>query len=126
MKAAKKKRILVVDDELEICTLISDYLSPKGLDVQYVTDGKKALNNIKSRKPDLIILDIMMPVMDGFTLLSYLKSKPQHSKIPVIVLTVKSSPKYLKKGISLETEFYLPKPFQLENLMNFIDLILTN
>ena len=119
-----RKKILIVDDEPEICELISQHLKRKGIDTKKAYDGKKALQIVKKTKPDLIILDVLMPKMDGFELLQYLKSKPSYSQIPVIMLTVKSGPDDLDKGISLGTDFYLPKPFKLENLTQFIEAII--
>ena len=124
MKTKNKQHILVVDDEKEICQIISHYLEARGFLVSYAYDGEEALEMVHKQTPDLIILDVAMPKKDGFTVLGDLKSEPAFAKIPVIMLTVKSDPRHLDKGISLSADFYLPKPFKLKNLENFINLVL--
>jgi len=75
-------------------------------------------------RPDLITLDIKMPKMDGFKFLEYVRSTPGYLDIPVIALTVQSHSRYVDKGITLGADFYLPKPFSLNNLMQFIEIVL--
>ena len=123
-KPARENKILIVDDEKDMCELLSMNLSLKGYATEKAHDGKAALEAIKKRSPDLIILDVNMPKMDGFQLLKKLKSTPLYARIPIIMLTVKKEPVYLDKGITLGADFYLDKPFKFENLMNFVELIL--
>lgn len=118
------KNILVVDDEPEICSLLYDFLSRKGFEVGVACNGQDALDKVAKTKPDLITLDVIMPVMDGFEFLKYLKSKNDYSGIPVIMLTAKKGSKDIDRGISLKADFYLPKPFTFDNLMSFITLVL--
>jgi len=120
----KYKKILIVDDDPEIFEVISDFLRPRHFKVYRAGDGAEALDFFKKTRPDLIILDIVMPVMDGFQLLEKMKAHLSYSKIPVIMLTVKNQGPYLDKGISLDVSFYLPKPVKLQNLLMFINLIL--
>jgi len=125
MRKAASKKVLIVDDEPEICEVVSDYLlKRRRFKIYEAYDGAQALGVIEKVKPDLIILDILMPVMDGFELLKRLKGEPAYSKIPVIILTIKSEAENLDKGITLNADFYLPKPVKLENLMNFVNLVL--
>lgn len=119
-----KKKILVVDDEPEVCSLLCDFLNMRGFEVGVAYNGQEALDRVAKAKPDLITLDVIMPVMDGFELLRYLKSRNDYSGIPVIMLTAKKAPKDLDRGISLKADFYLPKPFTFDNLMDFINLVL--
>ena len=121
---SEKKRILIVDDEEDICETLSQYLSVRGLATGIARNGKEAVEALKDVKPDLIILDVKMPKMGGFEFLKYLKARPKYSKIPVIMLTIKSERPYLDKGLTLGADFYLPKPFSLTNLMNFIRVTL--
>jgi len=118
------KKVLIVDDEPEICGLVSDYLKKRRFKTYEAYDGAQALSVIEKIRPDLIILDILMPVMGGFELLKKIKSEPAYSSIPVIILTIKSEAEDLDKGILLNADFYLPKPVKLENLMNFVNLVL--
>jgi len=119
-----KRKILIVDDELDACQAIASYLRKRGFQAEESPDAYNALTVIKNDLPDLIILDVVMPKMDGFELLKILKNDNKFCRIPVIMLTVKSSAKYVEKGISLEADFYLPKPFVMDNLMDFINTVL--
>lgn len=119
-----KKNILIVDDDKDVCEAIEQFLKKRGFIACKACDGKEASVALKKQKPDLIILDVLMPVMDGFEFLQFLKSNVRYSRIPVIMLTVKSDPKHLEKGISLHADFYLPKPFKFDNLMDFINIVL--
>ena len=119
-----KKTILIVDDEEEACGMICSYLRRRGFDARAAYTGKEALEVLKKTIPHLIILDVIMPVMDGFEFLRHLKFESNYSEIPVIMLTAKTEPANIEKGISLQADFYLPKPFEFDNLMNFINLVL--
>jgi len=123
MQRSASRTILLVDDEIEVCRIIRDYLEKKNFKVSEAHNGTEALTALNNFKPDLIILDVIMPVMGGFELLEKLKGDGSYANVPVIMLTVKSDPQHLERGISLQADFYLPKPFKLDNLMNFINLI---
>lgn len=105
-------RILIVDDE----PLNVDYLQQEleGPEFQILTasDGRQALERVASEPPDLILLDIMMPVMDGFEVLRRLKASAETRNIPVIIISAASDVNSVVKGIGLGAEDYLPKPFQ--------------
>lgn len=118
-----KKKVLVVDDEKDLTFFLKANLELTG-NYQVVTaaDGQEGLEAALSYKPDLIILDVLMPKMDGFQTLKRLKQIEETKKTPVIVLTAKNETACLDKGISLGADFYLPKPFTLENLTQFIEL----
>jgi len=118
-----KKRILVVDDEKDICEMLALYLRRKSFVIDIAHNGKEAIDFLTKEKPDLIILDVIMPIMDGFELLQSLKKDSAYSLIPVIMLTIKSEPHNVEKGILLQADFYLPKPCKLDNLMDFINII---
>lgn len=117
-----KKRILIVDDEEEIVLRICRFLVRRGFVTKGAGDGEDAVNILREFNPHLIILDIVMPKMDGFQFLRYLKSNLSYSNIPVIMLTVKNTLLDLDKGITEGVDFYLPKPFNLINLMNYIEI----
>jgi len=108
----KKPKILIVDDE----PFNVDYIEQELEDSQYetisATNGQEALNKIKSDVPDLVLLDIMMPVMDGFEVLSRLKADPETRDIPVIVISASNDLNSVVRGIKLGAEDYLPKPFE--------------
>ncbi|UCF60053.1 MAG: SpoIIE family protein phosphatase [Anaerolineaceae bacterium] len=104
-------RILIVDDE----PLNIDYLEQELEDLDYevfsARNGKEALELVESQLPDMILLDIMMPIMDGFEVLAQLKSEKQWRDIPVVVISALSDMDNVVKGIELGAEDYLPKPF---------------
>ena len=118
------KRVLIVDDDPQIVEHLKSFLKRKGFIADFAYDGEEAIKLLDKSKPDLVILDVLMPRKDGFEVLRYLKSKSVYSKIPVIMLTAKSKKKDVEKGIFLGADFYLPKPFTLENLNEFIDLVI--
>ncbi|MBF0485641.1 MAG: response regulator [Candidatus Omnitrophica bacterium] len=122
---AIKKKILVVDDEKETCNRIAHRLQKKGFIAETAYDGEEALKAIKAGRPDLVVLDIVMPKMNGLEVLKYLKTSPEYAFLPVIILSMKSSQEDLDKGISLQADFYLPKPFSFENLMQFINFAIS-
>jgi serine phosphatase RsbU (regulator of sigma subunit) len=105
-------KILLVDDE----PFNLDYLEQEleGFDLEIVTasDGKQALESIAERQPDMIFLDIMMPVMDGFEVLKRLKANPLWNAIPVVIISASNDLRSVVKGISMGAEDFLPKPFE--------------
>lgn len=105
-------KILIVDDE----PFNVDYLEQELEDLDYETitagNGKEALEKIQSEAPDLVLLDIMMPVMDGFEVLTRMKSNPALRDIPVIVISADNNLQSVVKGIQIGAEDYLPKPFE--------------
>jgi phosphoserine phosphatase RsbU/P len=108
----KTARILIVDDE----PFNVDYLEQELEDLNYQTltavNGKDALEKITEEKPDLILLDIMMPIMDGFTVLEKVKADSEIRDIPIIVISANNDLQNIVKGIELGAEDYLPKPFE--------------
>lgn len=107
-----KSKILIVDDE----PFNVDYIEQELEDSEYETisaaNGQEALEKVQSECPDLVLLDIMMPVMDGFEVLTRLKANPEMSEIPVIVISASNDLKSVVRGIKLGAEDYLPKPFE--------------
>lgn len=105
-------KILIVDDE----PFNVDYLEQELEELDYETiaaiNGQEALDKVHSEFPDLILLDIMMPIMDGFTVLSHLKAKPYTRDIPVIVISASNDLQSVVKGIQMGAEDYLSKPFE--------------
>lgn len=106
-----RPKILIVDDE----PFNVDYLEQELEDLEYDTvtayNGKEALEQVTAESPDLVLLDIQMPIMDGFQVLSRLKANPNTRDIPVIVISAMSDMNSVVKGISIGAEDYLPKPF---------------
>lgn len=113
---SQKAKVLVVDDEPFNIDVIQQEL--EDLDYELITakDGKDALDKIKSQQPDLILLDLMMPVMDGFAVLSELKMDNELRNIPVIIVSAANDSKSVVKGIKQGADDYITKPIDPEHL----------
>ncbi len=112
--------VLIVEDETAIRELIRLNLELAGYDVEEAGDGVEGLNAVRKQKPDLVLLDIMMPKMDGFTLLEELKN----DDIPVICLTAKDSVRDKVKGLELGADDYMTKPFESLELLARVKAVL--
>ena len=121
----KNYRILIVDDEVEIPRYIASELGTWYY-FDIVTNGKEALNALFAENYDLVISDIIMPEMDGITLLKNIKSVPQLSDIPVILLTSKSEVEHRLAGIRHGADSYISKPFNMDELHVQIDNLIDN
>jgi CheY-like chemotaxis protein len=119
-----KKTIMVVDDNPDIITIVRTILEGKGYSVLSATSGPELLNLLKTNKPDLIILDIMMPEMDGLEVLTRLKGLTETATIPVILLTAKVQYEDVLGGYKLGADYYITKPFTSTQLVNGINLLL--
>ena len=121
----QQRKILAVDDERHIVRLIQVNLERAGYQVMTAFDGPEALKKVEAEKPDLIVLDVMMPRMDGFEVLKRLKAKPETSEIPVIMLTAKAQDADVFRGWSSGVSAYLTKPFNPLELITFVKRIFT-
>ena len=118
----KQNLILVVDDNQSNLTAVKTVLSEEGYrNILTVSSGNEALSITKEKKPDLVILDIMMPEMDGFEVCSTLKGEGETSDIPVIMLSARTSPKDMQKGFDLGAVNYVEKPFEADELVSRIE-----
>ena len=117
------KKILIVDDERHIVRLVEVNLERAGYDVISAYDGIEALEKVESEKPEMIILDVMMPRMDGFEVLKKLRSDAATKEIPVIMLTAKAQDADIFKGWSSGVDSYLTKPFNPRELLTFVERI---
>lgn len=115
-----KKTVLVVDDEKEIVQLLSMRLVNNGYDVLKAYNGREALNIAKKEKPDLIVLDILMPEMDGSKVASLLKEDPDTEDIPVIFLTCLFTKNDEKEGNVRGGTYFIAKPYDGEQLLKLI------
>jgi DNA-binding response OmpR family regulator len=106
-----KPRILVVDDDKNVVQIIAVNLRYEGLEVIEAYDGEEALAKVAAEKPDLILLDIMMPMMDGIEVCRRLKKNPQTASIPIIMLTAKTMDGDMLAGWDAGADDYLTKPF---------------
>lgn len=118
-----KKRILVVDDERHIVRLVQVNLERAGYEVLTAFDGVEALEKVKTEMPDMLVLDVMMPRMDGFEVLKNLQNDPRYQNIPVIMLTAKAQDADIFKGWASGVSSYLTKPFNPRELLVFVERI---
>jgi len=119
-----KKTIMVVDDNPDIITIVKTILEGKGYNVLSAASGPELLDLLKGQKPDLIILDIMMPEMDGLEVLTRLKGMADTTSIPIILLTAKVQYEDVLGGYKLGADYYITKPFTSTQLINGINLLL--
>lgn len=116
-------KILVCDDERHIVRLIQVNLEKQGYQVVTAYDGKEGLEKVKAEKPDLLVLDVMMPYMDGFEVLKTLRREPETESLPVIMLTAKAQDKDVFEGYHYGADMYLTKPFNPMELVSFVKRI---
>ncbi|MCK5313428.1 MAG: response regulator [Desulfobacteraceae bacterium] len=115
------KKILIIDDDIKLIELLSEYLGGNQFDVSYILDGLNAVSKIENLSPDLIILDYMMPGKDG---LEVLRDIRVHYDLPVIMLTAKGDDTDRIVGLELGADDYLPKPFNPRELLARIKAVL--
>ena len=120
-----KKNILIVDDEQDILDLLEYNLSKNNYNVITASDGSDALVKL-NEKIDLIILDVMMPVLDGYTVCDTIKKNPVYKNIPILFLTAKNSPEDEYEGLVRGAIDYISKPISIKNLILRIKNILSN
>jgi two-component system alkaline phosphatase synthesis response regulator PhoP/two-component system response regulator VicR len=104
--------VLVVDDDPQIVRVVEINLTQEGHAVRTAADGEEALAAVAQERPDLIILDVMMPRMDGFETLKRLKADPALAEIPVIMLTARAQDEDVFEGYGTGATWYLTKPFE--------------
>jgi len=118
------EKILVVDDEENIVEFISRALRQRGYKTLRAYDGDNALALIKEELPDLVILDLMLPLMDGWEVCRRIKSDDETKKIPVMMLTARGSTEDVVQGLDLGADDYMRKPFSLEELLARVRVLL--
>ncbi|MFC2081010.1 response regulator transcription factor [Bacteroidota bacterium] len=118
----EKIRILLAEDDENLGSLLKEYLQAKLYDTHWLTDGEKAYNSFKKNKYEICILDIMMPVKDGFTLAREIQMIDP--EVPIIFLTAKSMKDDVLEGFAIGADDYITKPFSMEELLYRIEAIL--
>jgi len=118
-------RILVVDDEPHILKLVSFSLSSAGYQVSEAADGAAGISAATEIKPDLILMDVMMPLMTGYQALERLKADPETAEIPVVMLSAKSQLYEQEEGLRLGAVRYICKPFTPKVLVQMVEEVLS-
>ena len=115
-----RKRILVVDDEIYIVHILEFSLTMEGYEVATASDGEEALRKIEEDRPDLVVLDIMMPKLDGYEVCRRLRQKEETASLPVILLSAKGRPVDREVGMEVGADDYIVKPFSPRRLLEKI------
>ncbi|MCU0338489.1 MAG: response regulator [Spirosomaceae bacterium] len=116
-------KILIVDDEPNILMSLEFLMKKEGYKVFIARDGEEALEIIKEHTPDLILLDIMMPKVDGYQVCSYVKLQSEYEHTKVVFMSAKSKEADLQKGYDLGADLYISKPFSTRDLMGKINAL---
>lgn len=124
-----KKRILVVDDEPDFCSIVQGQLEKEGFQVDLAYNGLEGLEKVKTNPPSAIVLDVMMPEMDGYEVCQKLKADEKYAHIPIILLTavashVTSTRYSHQDGMSTEADDYIAKPASAQEIMESIKRLL--
>lgn len=119
----KDKTVLVVDDRKDVFDLVRALLKNSDCELIYAENGAAGLEAAREKHPDLVLLDIMMPRMDGFDCCRYLKSDPATSDIPVVFLSARSGIADTRAGMELGADAYLTKPFRVVELRQLVERI---
>jgi len=123
-KIDKKVKVLVTDDDENVVTIIRDFLEPELFEVFEAANGKEALGMVFAKSPDILILDIMMPGMDGYTVCEELKKYDDTRGIPIIILSAKTSVEDKLKAMEMGINDYIAKPFDPRELKARIKMVL--
>src|SRR3712207_283580 len=111
------KRLLLIDDDPNLILLVKDYLEFRGYEVVTAENGREALEVLEQELPDLIICDVMMPEMDGYTFVKHVREDQRTSWIPVLFLSAKGQSQDKVKGLNTGADVYMVKPFEPEELV---------
>jgi two-component system, OmpR family, alkaline phosphatase synthesis response regulator PhoP len=120
----KNKKIMIVDDEAQLVDLIKLRLEKEEYQVAVAYDGEEALHKIRQEKPDLIILDLMLPKMDGYMICSLFKRDKRFSHVPIILFTARSQAEDIQLGEKVGADAYITKPYEPQILLDKIKELL--
>ncbi|MBN1913963.1 MAG: response regulator [Candidatus Omnitrophica bacterium] len=118
------KKILIVDDEVNITKVLASRLNASGYDSAVAYDGQEALDKVEAEKPDLIILDLMLPKIEGYRVCRLLKFDKKYQHIPIIIFTARAQPYEKTMAESVGADAYITKPFEPDILLKKIDELL--
>src|SRR5271167_2801002 len=118
---SKVDRILVIDDDVELCSLVEEYLEPEGFQIEAVHDGNRGLDRALSGEHLLVVLDVMLPGMNGFDVLRRIRNT---SRVPVLLLTARGEDVDRIVGLEMGADDYLPKPFNPRELVARVNAVL--
>jgi len=117
-------RILIVDDTEAVCQMLELTFSLEGFETETLNDGQAAVDRLDGEPTDVVVLDVMMPYADGFSVLQELRARPEWADAKVIVSTALKSDEDVWKGWSSGADYYLTKPFDLDHLRDVVQRLL--
>ncbi|MGG6296872.1 response regulator transcription factor [Leptolyngbya sp. AN02str] len=117
MSSGDPKQLLLIDDDPNLILLVKDYLEFRGYQVVTAENGQEALDVLQKETPDMIICDVMMPQMDGYSFVEHVRKDPRTSWIPVLFLSAKGQSQDRVKGLNTGADVYMVKPFEPEELV---------
>ncbi|MEB3231858.1 MAG: response regulator transcription factor [Leptolyngbyaceae bacterium] len=122
--SSDSKRLLLIDDDPNLILLVKDYLEFRGYEVMTAENGREALEMLEIDTPDMIICDVMMPEMDGYSLVEHVRQDERMNWIPVLFLSAKGQSQDRVKGLSTGADVYMVKPFEPEELVAQVEAAL--
>lgn len=120
----RKAKVLLVDDELIILKFVTKRLQLNNYEVETAIDGEEALEKVKSFEPEVIVLDVMLPKMNGYQVCALLKKDARYATIPIILFTAKTQERDKQLGLECGADAYVCKPFRTEELLSKIEALL--
>lgn len=123
-EVSQRRRILVVDDEADVRSMLELLLSRHGYEVEAVASGMEAMIAVQARRPDLVLLDVMMRDMDGWEVLKLLQLEESTREIPVVIVSARTETRDKIRGLQEGAVDYLTKPFQIHEVLERIALVL--
>lgn len=121
-----QKTVMIIEDEADAAELFAEMMRVNGFRVIKMFSSAPAIPIISQEKPDIILLDIMMPDISGLEVLRYMQREPELAKIPVIVVSAKSMPSDIKTGLEAGASMYLTKPVGFQDLKQAVEKVLSN
>jgi DNA-binding response OmpR family regulator len=118
------RRVLIVDDEPNIVTALEYLLQKRGYAVRVATNGEEALRLVDSERPDVVLLDVMMPVKSGYEVAQRIRERPELGRTRIVMLSARGREAEIDKGLSLGADLYITKPFSTQELVAKIDELL--
>ena len=118
---AHRHRVLIADDEPNIVTALEFLLARRGYDVRVATNGDEALALVASYAPEVVLLDVMMPLKSGYEVCQRMRERPEWRHIKIVMLSAKGRDVEVNKGVSLGADLYITKPFSTQSLVEAVE-----
>lgn len=115
------RKVLIVDDEANIVTALEFLFKRSGYDVRLATNGAEALDQVDLYRPDVVLMDVMMPVKSGYEVCQRMRERPDLANVKIVMLSAKGSEAEVNKGLSLGADLYIIKPFSTQELVATIN-----